>query len=77
MYKTLKDILERQFFGVCAYWGKYWGIRPHKIRLSFIYLSFIALGSPIIVYLIMVFLLENKEYFKLVPKKPTIWELDE
>lgn len=77
MKNSFKDILERQFFGVCAYWGKYWGIQPHKIRLSFIYLSFITLGSPIIIYLTMVFWLENKFHFKRSPKKPVIWELDE
>jgi phage shock protein PspC (stress-responsive transcriptional regulator) len=76
MIDSILTILEKRFFGVCAWWGKYWGIEASKVRLSFIYLSFITLGSNLIVYLIMVFILENKEYFKFSRKKPTIWEIE-
>jgi len=68
-------IFEKQAFGVCAWWGKKLGIEAHRVRLSFIYLSFITLGSPIIIYLIMAFILENKHYFKPTKRRRTIWEL--
>jgi len=76
MIDYVLSYFEKRAFGVCAWWGKYWGIEAHKVRLSFIYLSFITLGSNLIIYLIMVFILENKEYFKFSGKKPTIWDLD-
>lgn len=76
MIKATIDFFERQAYGVCAWWGDKFGIAAHKVRLSFIYLSFIALGSPIIIYLVMAFILENKHYFKpRLSKRSTIWEL--
>ena len=52
------------------------GISSSKVRVGFIYSSFIALGSPLLIYLIMAWILEHKHYFKLQRKKRnTIWEL--
>ena len=76
MINRIFDFFEKQAFGVCAWWGDKLGIKAHKVRLSFIYLSFITLGSPVIVYLVMAFVLENKNYFKLKKKRKTIWELE-
>lgn len=75
MIKPILDFFEKQAFGVCEWWGKKLGIDTRKIRLSFIYLSFITLGSPIIIYLIMAFILDNKEYFKPGSKKRSIWDM--
>lgn len=76
MVNRIIEFFERQAYGVCAWWGDKLGIRPHRVRLSFIYLSFITFGSPLIIYLIMAFILENKDYFKAPGKRSTIWELD-
>jgi phage shock protein PspC (stress-responsive transcriptional regulator) len=52
------------------------GIRTNKVRLGFIYLSFIGLGSPVLLYLIMAWILEHKHYFKFQAKrKHSIWDL--
>ena len=52
------------------------GIRTNKVRLGFIYLSFIGLGSPVLLYLIMAWILEHKHYFKFQAKrKQSIWDL--
>ncbi|MDP4827577.1 MAG: PspC family transcriptional regulator [Flavobacteriales bacterium] len=75
MIQRILDYFERQAFGVCSWWGSKLGIAASKVRLSFIYLSFLTLGSPIIIYLVMVFVLENKAYFKLNGKRKTIWDL--
>ena len=76
IFRWIYRYFERQAYGVCAWLGNKLGIAAHKVRLSFIYLSFIALGSPIIVYLVLAFLLENKHYFKpRLKKRSTIWEL--
>lgn len=63
---------ERQAFGVCAWWGNKLQISSEKIRLYFIYLSFLTFGSPVIVYLIMAFILEVRNRFRF--RKPSIWE---
>ena len=60
----LKDLLEKSFFGVCTWWGEKLGISISKIRLFFIYLSFIALGSPILIYLTMAFILDVRNLFR-------------
>lgn len=74
MISRIYNYFEKQAFGVCAWWGKKLGIKSQRIRLYFIYTSFITLGSPILAYLVMAFILEHKEYFKL-RKKTTIWDL--
>lgn len=67
---------EMRSFGVCAWWARKLGINISKVRLGFIYASFITLGSPLILYLIMAWILEHKHYFKLQRKrKKSIWEL--
>jgi phage shock protein PspC (stress-responsive transcriptional regulator) len=67
---------EMRSFGVCAWWAKKLGINISKVRLGFIYASFITLGSPLILYLIMAWILEHKHYFKRQSKiKKSIWEL--
>lgn len=75
MIQQVLDFFERKAFGVCEWWGRKLGIKAHKIRLSFIYLSCITFGSPILIYLIMAFVLENKEAFKPKKRRSTIWEL--
>ena len=53
--ENLKNILERSAFGVCSYLGYKMGIASSRVRMYFIYLSFAALGSPIIFYLFIAF----------------------
>lgn len=67
---------EEQAFGVCEWWGNKLGIKSTNIRMYFIYLSFFTFGSPIIVYFMMAFMLEHKDFFK--PKnfrKRSVWDL--
>mgnify|MGYP006188147397 CR=1 FL=1 len=76
MIERIIDFFELQAFGVCEWWGRKLGIRVQRVRLAFIYFSFLTLGSPLIVYLCMAFVLDNKEYFNLTRKRKTIWDLD-
>ncbi len=63
-------------FGVCSWWARKLGIQSSKVRLGFIYASFIALGSPLILYLAMAWILEHQHYFKFQKRRrSTIWEL--
>lgn len=76
--KTVQKIalfFELRSFGVCKWWARKLGINTSKVRLGFIYASFVALGSPLLIYLIMAWILEHKHYFKLKSKRNTIWEL--
>jgi phage shock protein C len=54
---------EQEAFGVCTWLGNKLGIKSTTIRMYFIYLSFFTFGSPIIIYFILAFLLENKKIF--------------
>jgi len=76
LLQKIAFFFEMQSFGVCAWWARKLGINSSKVRLGFIYFSFVALGSPILLYLIMAWILEHKHYFKFQPKrKKSIWEL--
>ncbi len=67
---------EMRSFGVCSWWATKLGIQTNKVRLGFIYATCIGLGSPLIPYLIMAWILEHKHYFKFKRKKrSSIWEL--
>lgn len=70
--KEFKSILERSAFGVCNYLGHKMGISSARVRLYFIYISFVALGSPIIFYLFAAFWLNVKRYIK--SKRNLIWD---
>lgn len=74
MIKIVREILEKQFFGVCQWWGDKLGIKSSRVRLYFIYLSFVTVASPVIAYLVMAFVLEHKDILKGFRRK-RIWEL--
>ena len=76
MITKIQNWFESHAFGVCNWWGRKLGINTTKIRMYFIYLSFFTVGSPIIMYFIMAFILEHKEYFKpLKSKRRSVWDL--
>jgi len=60
----IKNIIEKQVFGVCSTIGRRIGIKISTVRLYFIYLSFGTLGSPVIIYLFLAFWLNIKSYLK-------------
>ena len=63
MYQV-KHLVERHAFGVCSYLGEKMKIKSSKVRLYFIYVSFVAMGSPIIFYLILAFWVNIRRYIK-------------
>ncbi len=74
MLNYFRQIFEKQVFGVCQWWGEKLSIKSSKIRMFFIYASFLTIGSPVIMYLIMAFILEHKNHFKGFRKK-RVWDL--
>ena len=70
--ERLKYFVEKHVFGVCSYLGEKLGISSSRIRLYFIYTSFITMGSPVIIYLVIAFWINLKKY---VRDRYTIWDL--
>ncbi|MFY8091095.1 MAG: PspC domain-containing protein [Chitinophagaceae bacterium] len=62
--------LELNAFGVCTAIGEKIGIASSKIRMWFIYISFLTFGSPIIIYMIMAFWLNIKKYILFYKRNP-------
>ncbi|MES1223438.1 MAG: PspC family transcriptional regulator [Bacteroidota bacterium] len=76
MINSIISWFEKQAFGVCTWWGEKLGIRSNNIRMYFIYLSFFTVGSPVIIYFVMAFILQHKDYFKFKrSKKSSVWEI--
>ncbi len=71
--EKLKFFVEKHVFGVCSYLGDRFGISSGRIRLYFIYTSFITMGSPIIIYLVIAFWLNIKKYSR--HTRHTLWDL--
>lgn len=70
---TPRDIIEMSVYGVCSYLGRKMSIPSKKVRLFFIYTSFIALGSPVIIYLILTFVLNLRYMIK--TKRNPVWDI--
>ncbi|TNE53584.1 MAG: PspC domain-containing protein [Bacteroidetes bacterium] len=67
---------EMRSYGVCTWWARKLGISSSKVKLGFIYASFLTFGSPLLLYLVMAWILEHKHFFKFQRKRRTsIWEL--
>jgi len=64
MITKLRHLVESGAYGVCTYLGDKMGIASSRIRLFFIYTTFIALGSPVIIYMSMAFLLKLRNYMR-------------
>lgn len=58
----IRDYCERRGFEVCSRMGERMGIAPGVVRMYFIYTSFLAFGSPLIIYLILAFWIKVKDY---------------
>jgi phage shock protein PspC (stress-responsive transcriptional regulator) len=64
MIVKAKAFVERQAFGVCAWLGNLLGVSTGNIRLYFIYVSFLTIGSPVLIYLILAFWLNIRQYHR-------------
>jgi phage shock protein C len=73
MIEAIKYFFEKKAFGVCTYLGEKIGIGSGRIRIYFIYTSFITMGSPLIIYLILAFWVNLRSY--IYKKRSSIWDL--
>lgn len=59
---TTRGFFEKHGFEVCARLGDRMGIKASRIRLFFVYASFMTMGSPLIVYFALAFVMQIKDY---------------
>ncbi len=50
-----RQIIEWNVFGVCTWFGEKFGISTITIRKYFIYVSFLTMGSPLLIYFFIAF----------------------
>ena len=65
-----KNFIEWQAFGVLSAIGERMGIATSRIRMWFMYISLITLGSPIIIYMILAFWMNIKRYILSARRNP-------
>lgn len=65
-----KDFVEWNAFGVCSAIGDKIGISTSRIRTWFIYVSFLTMGSPIILYMVLAFWMNMKKYILSARRNP-------
>ena len=68
----LRYFIEWKIFGVCTAIGEKMGISVTRIRTWFVYISFLTMGSPLIVYFILAFWMNMKRYIMAVRRNP-LW----
>ncbi|MBA4196424.1 MAG: PspC family transcriptional regulator [Chitinophaga sp.] len=68
--QKLREFLELHAFGVCNAIGEKMGIATSRIRMWFIYISFLTFGSPVIIYMILAFWMKMKEYIFSARRNP-------
>lgn len=68
--KKLREFIEINAFGVCSAIGDKLGIASSRIRMWFIYISFLTFGSPIIIYMILAFWLNIRRYITVAKRNP-------
>jgi phage shock protein PspC (stress-responsive transcriptional regulator) len=68
--KRLREIIEMHAFGVCTAIGEKMGIATSRIRMWFIYLSFLTFGSPLIIYMVLAFWINIKNYIYSAKRNP-------
>jgi phage shock protein PspC (stress-responsive transcriptional regulator) len=68
--KSVREVIELNAFGVCALIGEKMGIASTRIRMWFIYISFLTFGSPLIIYMVLAFWINIKNYIYSAKRNP-------
>ncbi len=73
MFDRLRNFLEFNGFNVISRIADKFGVRASKLRLLYIYLSFVTLGITFAFYLIMAFFLWVKDGF--IIRRKSVFDL--
>ncbi len=65
-----KNFIEWQAFGVLTSIGDKIGIATSRIRMWFMYISLLTLGSPIVIYMVLAFIMNMKRYIQARRRNP-------
>ena len=60
MTNWFRYIIDKQAFGICSSFADYLNMKASSVRLFFIYSSFLTVGSPLLMYLILMFVFRFK-----------------
>ena len=66
----LKIFIEWKVFGVCTAIGEKMNISTATIRKYFIYLTFLTMGSPLLIYMFVAFWMNIKKYMLNARRNP-------
>jgi phage shock protein C len=69
----MRRFVEHQAFGVCTRIGDFTHVSTGSIRLFFIYASFLTLGSPVIVYMALAFVMNMRKHLR--QRRSPVWDL--
>ncbi|MFT3824559.1 MAG: PspC domain-containing protein [Chitinophagaceae bacterium] len=69
-----RNFIEWQAFGVCSAIGEKMGIATSRIRTWFVYISFLTMGSPLIIYCIIAFWINMKRYILSFRRNPVKYQ---
>lgn len=72
MIQRIMLFFEKYSFGVCTYLAERLKLSLSKVRLFFIYTSFLSVGAPILFYFLAFIVLDVRKYVK--AKKNSILE---
>jgi phage shock protein C len=73
MFQKIVTYFEKRSFGVCTYLAERLNMSISKIRLFFIYSSFLAVGFPIVFYVLAALVLDIRGYVKKI--RVRIWDV--
>jgi phage shock protein C len=73
MFQKIITYFEKQSFGVCTFIAERLNMSISKIRLFFIYSSFLAVGFPIVFYVLAALVLDVRGYIKKI--RVRIWDV--
>ncbi|MEJ5996354.1 PspC family transcriptional regulator [Pedobacter sp. Du54] len=73
MFQKVVTFFEKQSFGVSTYLANKLNMSTTKVRLFFIYASFLAVGFPILFYLLAAVVLDIRNYMK--KARLNVWDI--
>jgi phage shock protein C len=73
MFQKVITFFEKRSFGVATYLANKLNMSTAKVRLFFIYSSFLAVGFPILFYLLAAVVLDIRNYMRKVRLR--VWDI--
>lgn len=68
-----REFCDLSMFGILSLLGEKMGIATSRIRMFFIYISFITFGSPVFIYLAVAFVININKYIRSRKRNP-VWD---